>query len=691
MNRLVFLVISLCLLCRLVAADAPAKSAKTVRLLTVGNSFSQNATRQLGSLVTNAGHVLIHQPIVVGGASLELHWGRAAAFEKDATSTNGLYSNKLSLKQMLSAQPWDFVTIQQASIKSHDATTYRPFAKQLHDYITQHAPKAEVLMHQTWAYRVDDPRFKVAAPKAGEPKTQAEMYQQLTRAYTTIAAELGIRRLPVGDAFYLADTDPKWGYQSDAKYDFTNKDQTALPDQTHSLHVGWRKAKGKDGQDTLGMDGHHANMAGEYLGACVWFEILFGESVVGNPFVTPGLDKTYAQFLQQTAHRAVIASAMRKLSSVSVTASAPDLTAQADADAKQDRTSIPYDGKTPNKLVCDTTLRQLSDGSWALFMLAGDDFEPSPQNYTGITRSTDHGKTWSPLEPMATGLPRSGLTTGQCVSEVMVRGGRVTAFLSTHSQTWGRDWKSWILYSDDGCKTWSRPEPAPGRLANFTFIRNHIVARDGRIIIPFQHYLGPPSGTPPPAPEEKPWHKSLFHYVSNPRNGVLISSDGGKTWSEHGNVRLTADDRYHGWAENNLAELADGRIAMIIRADRLGGVLYYAESKDGGRTWPEFAVKTDIPNPGSKATLYPLGGDTVAMLHNPNPSHRSPLAMWISFDGLKTWPYRRVLVPESCDGPKGRLNYPDGFVSADKQLLHFAFDDNRHRAVHYTAKLPPLP
>ena len=56
------------------------------------------------------------------------------------------------------------------------------------------------------------------------------------------------------------------------------------------------------------MDGHHANTAGEYLGACVWFEVLFGESVVGNAFVTPGLDKTYARFLQETAHKTVEAS-----------------------------------------------------------------------------------------------------------------------------------------------------------------------------------------------------------------------------------------------------------------------------------------------------------------------------------------------------------------------------------------------
>jgi hypothetical protein len=87
--------------------------------------------------------------------------------------------------------------------------------------------------------------------------------------------------------------------------------------------------------------------------------------------------------------------------------------------------------------------------------------------------------------------------------------------------------------------------------------------------------------------------------------------------------------------------------------------------------------------------LYSLGGDSVALLHNPNSKHRSPMALWISFDGGKTWPYQRVLQLESVDGPKGRMNYPDGFVSADKQWLHFAFDDNRHRCVHYSAKLPP--
>ena len=355
--------------------------------------------------------------------------------------------------------------------------------------------------------------------------------------------------------------------------------------------------------------------------------------------------------------------------------------AQAAEDAKQDRHSFAYDGVTPNKMVCDTTLRELPDGSWILFLLAGGDTEPSPLNYTGVTRSFDRGRRWTPLEPFDVGFPREGKTIGQGPTELMIRDGRATLFFSTHSKHWANDWRSWFLTSDDSFKTWSAPQEVPGRLKERTFIRNHIVTRDGRIIVPFQHYIGP---------DDEQDKAPLDRAFSNPRNGVLISSDGGKTWSEHGDIRLTPDSHYFGWAENNLAELSDGRIVMIIRADALGGMLFRAESKDGGKTWPEFASLTPIPNPGSKATLYPLGGDTVALLHNPNSKHRSPLALWISLDGMKTWPYQRVLVPESSDGPKGRLNYPDGFVSKDQQWLHFAYDDNRHRAGVYSAKLPPL-
>jgi len=71
-------------------ASAPALSPearpKTVRLLTIGNSFSGNATRYLGDLAKAGGHVLTHQPMSVGGASMETHWTKIEANESPKSS-----------------------------------------------------------------------------------------------------------------------------------------------------------------------------------------------------------------------------------------------------------------------------------------------------------------------------------------------------------------------------------------------------------------------------------------------------------------------------------------------------------------------------------------------------------------------------------------------------------------------------
>ena len=353
----------------------------------------------------------------------------------------------------------------------------------------------------------------------------------------------------------------------------------------------------------------------------------------------------------------------------------------AERDGSGDRITVAFEGRSPDRLACDTTLRVAPDGTWVLLMLGGGDTEPLPQNRIFLSRSTDKGETWASMEPVDLGIERSDPNRALVPSELMVHEGRCTLFVATHDGTFA-DWKAWMTHSDDSCRTWSPLEPSPGRLHDRTFIRNHIVARDGRILLPYQHCLRVQS------PPREISGGRMFSAPTDPRNGILMSHDDGATWSRHGDIRLTEDDDYHGWAENNIVELADGTIAMIIRADRLGGVLYCAQSRDGGRTWPDFATPIQVPNPGSKATLYGLGGDAVAMLHNPNPDHRSPMALWVSYDGLKTWPHRRTIVEVSADGPQGRLNYPDGFVSSDGSWLHFAFDDNRRRAVVVKARLP---
>src|SRR5262245_3417883 len=92
--------------CATSAADS--QTPRTVRLLTVGNSFSRNATHYLGDLATADGNKLIHRPIVVGGAPLQLHAEQAQRFERDPGAKDGLYANGHSLKQDLLADRWDF-------------------------------------------------------------------------------------------------------------------------------------------------------------------------------------------------------------------------------------------------------------------------------------------------------------------------------------------------------------------------------------------------------------------------------------------------------------------------------------------------------------------------------------------------------------------------------------------------------
>jgi len=285
-------------------AQKPVEQAKTVRLLTVGNSFSRDATTYLDELAKAAGDTLIHHQAAIGGGTLQQHCEKFQKHESDPTDPEGLYSTGKSLKDELTAEPWDFITIQQASIKSHDVSTYRPFARELYDYIKKHAPNATVIVHQTWAYRRDDPRFFAIAPDPGEPSDQKAMYEGLSQAYRTIAGELGTGLIPVGDALYLADADPEWGYRVDTAFDFQNATHPNLPDQTHSLHVGWRWVPAADGGHKLNMDGHHASAAGRYLGSCVFYDVLFGKSVVGNSFHPKEIEPDHARFLQEIALRA---------------------------------------------------------------------------------------------------------------------------------------------------------------------------------------------------------------------------------------------------------------------------------------------------------------------------------------------------------------------------------------------------
>lgn len=281
--------------------------AKTLRLFVIGNSFSNNATRFLPDLAKEGGHELIMAKAQLGGCSLERHWNGVAASLANPEDPKAKIYNKKSLHELISGDKWDVITLQQYSLHSPNVTTYHPFAEQLHAHLKKIQPQAEIVLHQTWAYRVDAQKFgQVASGK--NAATQREMWENSRASYHQVAKELGVRILPVGDAFWRVDSDPLWGYKP-TSVDEKAYAYPALPEQKHSLHVGFRWTPEKK----FGRDYNHANAAGEYLGALVWYAVLFDESPEKLSFVPSGVDKEFAAHLRKVA--AAVAREARKVAS----------------------------------------------------------------------------------------------------------------------------------------------------------------------------------------------------------------------------------------------------------------------------------------------------------------------------------------------------------------------------------------
>ena len=276
-----------------------AAEPRTVRLLTVGNSFAQNATRYLPQFVAASRvHSLILGEANIGGCSLERHWRHAQQHEANPTDPEGSPYGGRCLREILRAQSWDAVTIQQYSWLSHDVETYRPFARNLHDYIRTHAPQAEIMLHQTWAYRADD------EGRLGPEYSQEDMHRDVRQAYRTIASELGIGIIPVGDAFAMARRHPDWTFTRDPAFDYQSPPRDELPCEAHSLCRGWFWAAGEDGSRVFACDTHHAGPAGEYLGAAVFYEALFRERADANGFAPAEIGAADAELLRSVAHQA---------------------------------------------------------------------------------------------------------------------------------------------------------------------------------------------------------------------------------------------------------------------------------------------------------------------------------------------------------------------------------------------------
>ncbi len=215
-----------------------------MKVLSIGNSFSQDAQRYLHRLAKSAGVDMKTVNLYIGGCPLRTHYlnmlddTAAYDFQFNGEST-GL---KVSIREVLRSDNWDYVTLQQASGFSARFETYTPYIEALAAYVKKYCPTAKLLIHQTWAYENGSQKLANQLTFASDEEMFAAVEAAYNQAAETISAD-GI--IPAGKAMLTLA-------------------KTGIP-----IH-----------RDTF-----HANLGyGRYLLALVWFQYLTGRDISENDF-----------------------------------------------------------------------------------------------------------------------------------------------------------------------------------------------------------------------------------------------------------------------------------------------------------------------------------------------------------------------------------------------------------------------
>ncbi|MBD3241414.1 MAG: DUF4886 domain-containing protein [Chitinivibrionales bacterium] len=278
-------------------------------ILTIGNSFAENATRYIPQLLAAAGDSdLVIGKANLGGCSLEKHWNlvEQCAQLPDVNpywlryAGDGPEAQQVTLREALAAQTWDFVTLQQVSHDSWRPETYQPHFDNLLALVRECAPGAQPVVHQTWAYRSDALFFEEHGID------QAMMHERLVAAYDAVAAKHGLRIIPSGDAFRRARL--QLGFTPDESFDYEHAVPLALPDQSRALITGyhWRTGNTPSGKAELHQDYRHGNALGCYLAGAVWFEMFTGIEASAVPFRPDDISEEELGILHAAAHEAVV-------------------------------------------------------------------------------------------------------------------------------------------------------------------------------------------------------------------------------------------------------------------------------------------------------------------------------------------------------------------------------------------------
>ncbi len=267
-----------------------------ITVLMIGNSFATGFSDEIIGLASAHGIRMRLYNVYYSGCQMSSHWNWYINREKnyelymhEVAGVPRTVETGMGLEDCLEKENWDYISMQQhfypgiavSYDKSMESCT--PYTEKLSDALRKKFPMAKLLWHQTWAYevgyegRADENGVVPEDRKVPTLEKQTTCYQAIRRVSMDLCSSFSLQRVPSGDAWQNARANPLIGD--------TLCQKKNLNDKYHDGDVG----------------------GGQYLNACVWFEILTGQSPIGNTWRPTDytLSEEKISALQNAAHSAV--------------------------------------------------------------------------------------------------------------------------------------------------------------------------------------------------------------------------------------------------------------------------------------------------------------------------------------------------------------------------------------------------
>ena len=268
---------------------------KVMKILMIGNSYCFYFCDELYAIAHADGVEMKVANLYINGGMTWQHYEQLTKNEPlywyVVNDKNGRERIKeFKILDALAAEDWDVVTNQESYHPGYSLVdpnagdeTCR-YAKLMFDYCKDRFPTARHLWQAVWAKEVGfmgayaAPEWKDNIPEEDEvylirtKEKQTFCYEVIRDNAIQVCKENNVDMIPTGLAWQIAREDPRVG------------DHLCMPDKNH------------DGEEG----------GGQYLNACVWYEVLTKRSCLGNPW-RPEYDLPEQKViaLQQCAHKAV--------------------------------------------------------------------------------------------------------------------------------------------------------------------------------------------------------------------------------------------------------------------------------------------------------------------------------------------------------------------------------------------------